>query len=48
MSPHLGDLEWAEGTLPTPHGVIKVRHERRPGGRIESKVEAPPELRAIR
>lgn len=40
VAPHLGDLQFAEGTLPTPHGVIRVRHERK-GGRIESDIQAP-------
>ena len=26
--PALGDLEWAEGTVPTPYGDVFVRHER--------------------
>mgnify|MGYP002801124592 FL=1 len=28
VSPALGDLEWAEGTVPTPYGDVFVRHER--------------------
>ncbi len=27
LSPHLGDLAWAEGCIPTPHGRITVRAE---------------------
>jgi hypothetical protein len=26
--PKLGDLAWAEGSVPTPHGVVRVRAER--------------------
>jgi hypothetical protein len=44
LKPHLGDLEWAEGTLPTPHGILQVRHEMRPDG-VSTKVEGPKELR---
>lgn len=29
VNPHLGDLEWAEGTYPTPLGVIYVKHVKR-------------------
>ena len=29
ITPHLGDLEWVEGTFPTPYGVITIRHEKR-------------------
>jgi hypothetical protein len=27
IAPRLGDLAWAEGTVPTPHGLISVRAE---------------------
>lgn len=30
IRPHLCDLEWAEGNVPTPQGVVGVRHERGP------------------
>jgi len=38
--PHLGDLEWARGTVPTPRGVISVEHERKERGWL-SEVELP-------
>lgn len=44
IRPHLGDLEWAEGTLPTPHGLLKVRHEKG-AGRLVTSIEAPRALR---
>jgi len=42
INPDLGDLQWAEGTYPTPHGQIQVRHDRQPDGTIQSKVILPP------
>jgi len=27
IEPDLGDLQWAKGVVPTPHGPIKVRAE---------------------
>jgi hypothetical protein len=30
IRPFLGDLQWAEGTLPTPRGDIFVRWEKKP------------------
>lgn len=39
--PHLGDLEWAEGSYPTPRGVIRVRHEKKADGTILSEVDLP-------
>jgi len=41
IEPHLGDLEWAEGSFPTPLGVIKVRHEKNSKGVVVSAIEAP-------
>ena len=41
IDPHLGDLEWVEGTYPTPKGLIRVRHVRRADGTVATRVEAP-------
>ena len=41
IAPQLGDLQWAEGTFPTPHGLIKVRHEKQPDGTVRSELEVP-------
>lgn len=41
VTPHLGDLEWVEGSFPTPFGAITIRHERRPDGTVHSVVNAP-------
>lgn len=48
IEPHLGALQWVEGTFPTPYGVIKVRHNRRPDGSVESEVEAPKGIKIIK
>lgn len=48
VRPHLGRLKWAEGTFPTPHGVIKVRHERAADGKVVSTVSAPEGVRVVR
>jgi alpha-L-rhamnosidase len=42
VQPMLGDLEWAEGTVPTPHGPIHVRAEKAPGGTTVVDAETPP------
>ena len=48
IRPWLGDLDWAEGSIPTPHGEIQVRWEktstREGGARIQGEVELPPEV----
>ena len=48
ITPHLGDLQWAEGTFPTPRGVVTVRHEKQPDGSIKSTVEAPRGVRIVK
>lgn len=45
IRPHLGSLRWAEGTFPTPYGVVKVRHDKGPDGRINTAVDAPKEIK---
>ena len=47
IEPHLGNLDWAEGTFPTPYGVIRVRHEKQPDGSVKSKVELPDGVKRI-
>lgn len=47
LKPQLGILRWAEGTFPTPWGVMKVRHEREPDGTVRSSWQAPEEVRVI-
>ncbi len=41
IEPHLGDLEWVEGTVPTPHGPIHVRHTRRADGSVDTAFSLP-------
>jgi hypothetical protein len=42
IQPNLGDLSWARGTVPTPHGIIEVSHERNGDGTIQTRVTLPP------
>jgi hypothetical protein len=48
IEPHLGDLEWVEGTYPTPLGIIKVRHEKLPNGKIKSDIKVPKGIKVIK
>jgi hypothetical protein len=41
ITPHLGDLEYAKGTYPTKHGLIRVMHFKKADGEVESIVEVP-------
>ncbi len=42
VAPALGDLAWAEATVPSPHGPIRVRAEA--GGRIEVDSPVPVDV----
>ncbi|MBF6598677.1 MAG: hypothetical protein ITF98_10710 [Fermentimonas sp.] len=48
ISPNLGDLDFAEGTFPTPYGVVKVKHVKQDDGKVVSEIEAPEEVRIIK
>lgn len=41
VKPFLGDLDWAEGNVPTPWGAIYVRHEKAPDGSIKTTIQKP-------
>lgn len=47
IEPHLGNLEWVEGSFPTPMGVVKVKHVKLANGKIESKIDAPEGIKII-
>lgn len=46
IRPNLGDLEWAEGTYPTPKGAIKIRVERTESG-VNTVVDAPEGIEIV-
>lgn len=48
VRPNLGDLTFAEGTFPTPYGVIHVKHTRQADGKINSEIKAPKEIKIIK
>ena len=41
ITPHLGGLNFAEGSFPTPYGVIKVKHVKQPDGTVKSDIILP-------
>jgi alpha-L-rhamnosidase len=41
IQPNLGRLAWAEGSYPTPKGLIHVRHEKQPDGSVKSQIKLP-------
>ena len=48
VEPHLGDLEWAEGTFPTPYGQIEVRHEKKADGSVSSDIRLPKGVKLVK
>ncbi|MFD2886736.1 alpha-L-rhamnosidase-related protein [Chitinophaga cymbidii] len=47
VTPHLGDLAFAEGTFPTPYGIVSVKHTKLPDGKVRSTVKGPKEVKII-
>jgi hypothetical protein len=47
VRPQLADLDWAEGSLPTPYGPVRVRHERRRDGTIVTEHDAPTDVKLV-
>jgi len=47
IEPHLGDLEWVEGTFPTPQGVVHISHKKDAKGKVSSTVKAPKGIKII-
>jgi hypothetical protein len=48
VTPHLADLQWAEGTFPTPYGQVKVIVKKLPNGKTDLKIEAPKQVKIIK
>jgi alpha-L-rhamnosidase len=48
IAPHLGDLKYAEGTFPTPLGVVTIKNTKQANGKITIYVKAPKGIRIIK
>jgi hypothetical protein len=48
IEPHLADLQWVEGTFPTPLGVVYVKHTKLENGKINSVVKTPKGITVVR
>lgn len=46
VEPHLSDLEWVEGTFPTPLGDVFISH-RKQNGKVITKVKSPKGIKVI-
>lgn len=47
IQPNLGNLNYVEGTFPTPYGNIEIKHVRKSDGTVESIINAPDEIEII-
>lgn len=45
VDPHLGNLEWAEGTYPTPFGTVRIKVTRTESGKVTAAVRGPKGVR---
>lgn len=41
IEPHLGNLEWAKGSFPTPYGVVSVSVSKTAAGFLKTDISAP-------
>ena len=48
ITPHLGNLQWAKGTYPTPYGQIKVHHQKMADGTVKSSIEVPKGVKVVK
>ncbi len=48
VAPNLGDLDYVEGSFPTPHGVLHVKHTKQQDGRVTSVIKAPKGVKVIK
>jgi hypothetical protein len=46
IEPQLGDLQWVEGRMPTPHGVIDAHFERTAAGGLSGSIRLPANVPA--
>ncbi|MBR6170311.1 MAG: alpha-L-rhamnosidase [Bacteroidaceae bacterium] len=48
ITPHLGNLQWAKGTYPTPYGQIKVHHQKMANGTVKSSIKVPKGVTVVK
>ena len=47
IKPNLGNLKWCKGKFPTPYGIVEIFHKNE-GGRVDTNIKAPAEIKIIR
>jgi alpha-L-rhamnosidase len=47
VQPLPGDLQWAEGSIPTPHGILHIRWEKSWSGKLRIKTKLPAGVKLL-
>jgi alpha-L-rhamnosidase len=47
VTPHLGDLSYAEGTFPTPYGIVRIKHIKLSSGKIKTTISKPAQVQLV-
>jgi hypothetical protein len=45
IEPHLGDIQWVEGSFPTPFGAVYIKHTKDENGKVKTEVKAPKDVK---
>lgn len=48
IRPNLGNLQFAEGTFPTPYGQIHVKHTKQANGEVKSEINVPKQIKIVK
>ena len=48
ISPNLGSLSYAKGSIATPFGKLSISHTKNPDGEIETVIDAPEQITILR
>lgn len=47
IKPHLGSLSFAEGTYPTPYGIVRIKHVKQANGKVKTEVKGPAQVKIV-
>ena len=47
LTPHLANLDYAKGSIATPHGKVEIYHKKDKNGKIITEVKAPESVKVI-
>ncbi len=47
VKPDIADFKYIKGSVPTPHGIIKVYAERRDNGEVYTKIDVPDGIKLV-